>query len=425
LIQVPPNTASINELWEAYLASLDETPESTSKAFTAWHFCDNVKDADELVALVLAGVKRATAGSLAEYEAAGDPIPHVGELSVILDGSGLARCIIQTTRVDILPFDEVTEEFAATEGEGDKSLEYWRRVHWDYYTRVLAGAGLEPDLKMPIAAERFDVVYSPALVDPQSSWDVKATDWDGQVGETGDMNRRLNSDPVLWKLAGEVDGLDVLDAGCGTGYLSREMMRRGAQVVGVDFSSAMIAIAKRRADEKRLAIEHQVRDCMNLFDEQHREQLAEGSFDLVLSNYVLMDLPHLDKALDGIYRALRPGGIAIAILSHPCFPQGETTTVDEDPRSPSVTYRWTHNYFERRAHLEPAWGRFTSAFPCFHRSLSDYFGAFGAAGFQVTACEEPRLEPERFHLVSDERRKRRSQLLPYSIAFRLQKPLSS
>jgi uncharacterized protein YhfF len=176
LPQVPPNEETVVALWKAYLASLGETPESTSRVFTAWHFCDNAKDADELVELVLAGVKRATAGSLAEYEASGDPTPHIGELSMILDGAGIARCIIQTTRVDIVPFDEITEEFAFTEGEGDKSLEYWRRVHWDYYTRVLGEAGLRADRKMPIAAERFEVVYSPELADTAAS-------------------QRLNSDP--------------------------------------------------------------------------------------------------------------------------------------------------------------------------------------------------------------------------------------
>lgn len=51
-------------------------------------------------------------------------------------------------------------------------------------------------------------------------WNDVADDWRIQVGDDGDFNRRLNSDPVLWRFAGEVNGLTVLDAGCGTGYLS-------------------------------------------------------------------------------------------------------------------------------------------------------------------------------------------------------------
>ena len=188
MAQALPDAGSVSRLWEAYLASLGETVATTEKTFTAWPFCDNAADADQLLALVLRGIKRATAGSLAEFEAAGDPLPHVGELSLILDSAGVARCVIQTTRVDIVPFNEITAEFAATEGEGDRSLAYWRRVHWDYYTRVLGKAGLLPDENMLLAAERFDVVYSPDLADATSSWDVKASDWDTQVGEEGDPN---------------------------------------------------------------------------------------------------------------------------------------------------------------------------------------------------------------------------------------------
>ncbi|MFT4711152.1 MAG: hypothetical protein ACI9D0_001204 [Bacteroidia bacterium] len=417
----PPNQASVTALWEAYLASRNETPACTKRTYTAWQFGDSPELGDSLVELVLEGVKRATAGSIAEYEAAGDHIPFPGELSIVTDGKGIARCVIETTRVDIVPYDEVTAEFAFTEGEGDKSLEYWRRVHWDYYTRVLAGSGQVPDLKMPIAAERFDVVFSPDIADAQHSWDIKAEDWDTQVGEHGDQNRRLNSDPVLWRLCGDVEGLRVLDAGCGTGYLSRAMTRETARVVGVDFSGEMIAIAKRRAEEQDLQIEHHQANCMELF--HAGSSIEPGTFDLAVSNYVMMDLPDHEAAIAGLFQALRPGGVAVLVLSHPCFPQGETTTVAEDPRSPQVTYRWNQNYFDARARIEPAWGRFTSAFPCYHRPISEYFRAFRAAGFAVTDCEEPRLEPERFHLVQDEDRKRRSQLLPYSIAFRLEKPL--
>lgn len=47
----------------------------------------------------------------------------------------------------------------------------------------------------------------------------------------------MNSDPVLWDFLGDVRGGDVLDAGCGTGYLSRKLSAAGARVVGVDLSA--------------------------------------------------------------------------------------------------------------------------------------------------------------------------------------------
>jgi 2-polyprenyl-3-methyl-5-hydroxy-6-metoxy-1,4-benzoquinol methylase len=73
-------------------------------------------------------------------------------------------------------------------------------------------------------------------------WNRVADDWRIQVGDDGDGNRILNSDPVLWAFAGDVNGRTVLDAGCGTGYLSKKLRDRGALVTGIDFSERMIAI---------------------------------------------------------------------------------------------------------------------------------------------------------------------------------------
>lgn len=78
-----------------------------------------------------------------------------------------------------------------------------------------------------------------------NKWDNLANDWEIQVGLDGDKNRMYNSDPVLWAFAGDVRGLKVLDAGCGTGYLVRQLHRKGADVTGVDISEKMIEIAKK------------------------------------------------------------------------------------------------------------------------------------------------------------------------------------
>ena len=80
--------------------------------------------------------------------------------------------------------------------------------------------------------------------DARALWNRVADDWRIQVGDDGDANRILNSDPVLWAFAGDVNGLTVLDAGCGTGYLSKKLHDQGAHVTGVDFSERMIVIAR-------------------------------------------------------------------------------------------------------------------------------------------------------------------------------------
>ena len=115
--------------------------------------------ADELGGLVCQGVKTATASLVWVYEAEQEPLPKVGDYSVILDGREQPMCIIRTTKLDIVPFDEVDAEQAYQEGEGDRSLAFWREVHWRFFSRECAQIGKQPDQKMPILCERFELVY--------------------------------------------------------------------------------------------------------------------------------------------------------------------------------------------------------------------------------------------------------------------------
>ena len=144
-------------MWEAFLASTHDPP--TAPSYTAWHFCDTQELADALAELVRAGRKRATTAALWTHELTGEPLPQPGDLSVVTDWSGRARCIIRTTSVEIVAFSEVDDEFARAEGEGDGSLAYWRQAHWAYFTRELASLGRLPADDMPVVCERFEVVY--------------------------------------------------------------------------------------------------------------------------------------------------------------------------------------------------------------------------------------------------------------------------
>jgi uncharacterized protein YhfF len=152
------DTGSVAQIWDAFVAACPEIA-GPAATYSAWHFCDNQGDADELAELVLAGRKRATASALWSYEAEGEPLPQVGDFSVVTDWLGTARCVIRTTAVEVVAFESVGAEFAAAEGEGDSSLEYWREAHRAAFARELAAIGRTLEADMPVVCERFDVVF--------------------------------------------------------------------------------------------------------------------------------------------------------------------------------------------------------------------------------------------------------------------------
>lgn len=127
-----------------------------SGEYQAWAFGD---DPDTLAELVLQGIKTATASAYPFYELEGEPLPQAGEYSVILNARKEAVCVIRTEKVMICPFSQVGEEQAWKEGEGDRSLEYWRSVHRKFFTEELQAVGLAFNEEMPVVCEEFVRVF--------------------------------------------------------------------------------------------------------------------------------------------------------------------------------------------------------------------------------------------------------------------------
>jgi uncharacterized protein YhfF len=149
--------ARITDFWaRACLAVPSMTPDA---AYQVWHFGDGAALAQELAELVLRGPKRATAGLLWEAESDPNAMPVLGGYSVVTDGGGVPLMVLRTAQVEIRPFGEVDADFAASEGEGDGSLEYWRAAHWNYFSRRCEVLGRTPSEEMPVILERFDLVY--------------------------------------------------------------------------------------------------------------------------------------------------------------------------------------------------------------------------------------------------------------------------
>lgn len=115
--------------------------------------------ADDLGGLVQRGIKTATCSLLWEYEADDEPLPRVGEMSIVTDGEGHPLCLIEITEVEVKPFDQVEAQFAYDEGEGDRSLASWRDAHWQFFARLCETLGREPSATMPLVCERFRVLF--------------------------------------------------------------------------------------------------------------------------------------------------------------------------------------------------------------------------------------------------------------------------
>ncbi len=142
--------------WQAWS---DLHPDAPEMPYECFHFCDNREEADICADLVVQDIKRATAASVAELELIGMRQPVVGDVSVVTRWDGTPVAIIRTTRIDIRRLDDVDEAFAQREGEGDKTLSWWRTAHEAYYRRVLAPAGITVDGDLLIVCEDFERIF--------------------------------------------------------------------------------------------------------------------------------------------------------------------------------------------------------------------------------------------------------------------------
>ena len=147
----------VETYWRAYCDKLPNDHEAP-RLFEAFGFGDTPEMADDLGGLVVAGIKTATCSLLWEYETEDEPLPKVDDFSIVLDGQGKPLCIIQTTEMTVRPYSEVDPRFAFEEGEGDRSLAYWRKAHWDFFEPYCTKMGWTLSEEMPLVCERFRVV---------------------------------------------------------------------------------------------------------------------------------------------------------------------------------------------------------------------------------------------------------------------------
>ena len=123
--------------------------------FDAWAFGSNEKDADELAKLVRRGIKTATTS---EYVPGDEDMTKVGDWNIILDGQGKPVCVVQDKVVEIIPYNQISAEHAYHEGEGDRSYQYWRKVHDQFFEEEFKANGQKFYPQAPMVCEIFEKV---------------------------------------------------------------------------------------------------------------------------------------------------------------------------------------------------------------------------------------------------------------------------
>ncbi|USQ79443.1 class I SAM-dependent methyltransferase [Ornithinimicrobium faecis] len=177
--------------------------------------------------------------------------------------------------------------------------------------------------------------------------------------------------PEMLRLAGEVEGLRVLDAGCGSGPLTQALRDRGALVSGFDLSPAMVALAK-----ERLGSEADVR----VGDLSDPLPYGEGEFDLVTVSLALHYVKDWAPTLAELRRVLTPGGQLLVSIIHPfgyaaSYPDGD--------------------YFALTQYSEDyEFGETTAVMTYWHRPLQDVLNTFIRAGLRITSVTEPAAVPD-------------------------------
>lgn len=150
----------VERYWQEYLDSL-ESGDGTAESYEVWHFADTERAAERIAKLVRSGKETATSALVWELEAKGLGLPSEGDVVVVADMKGEPYCIITITETEVTPFGEILDEqFALDYGEWGTSLTSWKEGSWAYFSEVCKQLGREPSENMPIACQRFRLLYT-------------------------------------------------------------------------------------------------------------------------------------------------------------------------------------------------------------------------------------------------------------------------
>ena len=255
-----------------------------------------------------------------------------------------------------------------------------------------------------------------------ANWNRNADLWAAEIRAGHDVCREYYNNPAFLEFIGDLSGRRVLDAGCGEGYNTRILARRGARISGVDISERMIELARDEERRAPLGISYNVASYADLAG------IENDTFDAVISFMALMDGPDFPAAMRELFGVLRRGGALCFSITHPCFmTRGFGWIRDALGHETGYTgaqylndqpwiERWNFSKAPGAAEREPFSVR------RFDRTLSEYINHVIGAGFRLEQIHEPR--PTEAACAVHPRLARWREHIPLFFYVRASKPLA-
>ncbi len=245
----------------------------------------------------------------------------------------------------------------------------------------------------------------------RKDWNRLAENYQAFRQESGTYNEIVEI-PAMLSLIGNVKDKKVLDAGCGHGYYSLLLAKKGAIVTGIDISEKMVELAKKNAVKASVQCQFFVCDLQDL------SMFNSDNFDLVTSSIVAGYLDDIRKAFLEVFRVLKLKGIFSFSENHPIL-KGQWERDRQDRR-----LHWNiDNYFNRSIGIAQWRARDGGIIETSsrHRTVQDYFDALVSVGFVVERLVEP--EPINNGKLLNIRRYESAKRIPYFILFRARKSI--
>jgi ubiquinone/menaquinone biosynthesis C-methylase UbiE len=215
----------------------------------------------------------------------------------------------------------------------------------------------------------------------REDWDFAADAYAKGQADGRDYYRLEFFGPYQIAMCGDVAGKKLLDVGCGSGYFSRAMAERGAQVTGIDISPRMIQHAQEAGGS---GITYQVLDAARI-----ERTFAVASFDMATACLTMQDVPEPAVALKAIAKVLKPGARFVSSIEHPF----SSVPFRQWERDAKKDKKWlcVDRYFERGA-LPYTWKKWSYEFTtrALHVTLEQWIDWTVDAGFAIRALREPK-----------------------------------